>query len=302
MPRLWMARQRTIARAQSLASDPSMMYLRTAERLAQIGRMLAVRQIERRLIGSHGVLKRLADGSFAVVVSRQLSPTRQLYTIAHEISHIILDKFFPHIHQDPVLRTGVKGDHLERIVDRVASELLMPQRRTIELLQDQCQRLRQRDACLDRFMVINAVRHAMGVSQSALVFRLLELPELITVLIRLSSNGDPRIGRGGSVVRSDAVNAFVVEGGRDKLLQTIANERAETSRHRVEVNSTCGPRVLWCDGWNRKLPTRYGTRHEYWAIGWSWKVPGIPNYDDSSQGSALCSAFVHDGTAYTHSG
>ncbi len=64
-----------------------------------------------------GELRRDRSG-FRIVCSKHLSLTRRRFTIAHEMAHAILETTGP--------RCPRVGNELERICDRLASELLMP--------------------------------------------------------------------------------------------------------------------------------------------------------------------------------
>jgi IrrE N-terminal-like domain len=78
---------------------------------------LNIRAVEAEDLPFSGELRRDKDG-FRIVCSNHLSPTRRRFTIAHEIAHAILETTGP--------RCPRVGDELERICDRLASELLMP--------------------------------------------------------------------------------------------------------------------------------------------------------------------------------
>jgi hypothetical protein len=58
------------------------------------------------------------NGSFVIVCSTHLSTTRRRFTIAHEIAHAIFELSGPNCPRS--------GRELERLCDRVATELLMP--------------------------------------------------------------------------------------------------------------------------------------------------------------------------------
>jgi hypothetical protein len=70
-------------------------------------------------IAGSGELQRDGDG-FKVVYSSSLSPTRRRFTIAHELAHAIFESTGPNCPR--------KGVELERLCDRIAAEILMPQR------------------------------------------------------------------------------------------------------------------------------------------------------------------------------
>jgi len=61
---------------------------------------------------------RPANGKYVVACSVHLSPPRRRFTIAHELSHAILEKSGPNCPRT--------GHELERLCDMIATEMLMP--------------------------------------------------------------------------------------------------------------------------------------------------------------------------------
>lgn len=76
-----------------------------------------------------GFLKKADDDSAFIVVNQNHPPTRQRFTVAHEISHFVEHK--PALERTGQLdRTGLKNsdssDDMESQADRLAAEILMP--------------------------------------------------------------------------------------------------------------------------------------------------------------------------------
>jgi hypothetical protein len=102
-----------------------------------------------------GELRPTPEG-FVVVCSKHMSLSRQRFTIAHELSHAILERSGP--------RCPRKGPELERICDMLATELLMPRSVFFERAGD--------GAAIDR---IFDLARTFGTSISATAIRFAEL-------------------------------------------------------------------------------------------------------------------------------
>lgn len=90
--------------------------------LEAVARRLNVTRIEAGDLPASGQLQRDRDG-LKVVYSRDLSPARRRFTIAHELAHALFEATGP-----GCPRVGVE---LERLCDMIAAELLMPQQEFI---------------------------------------------------------------------------------------------------------------------------------------------------------------------------
>lgn len=274
-----------IARARSLvmhhnAGTPA------TERLEALKRSLGVSSIEAESMHSSGSVRRRPDGRFEVRYSNTLRPTRRNFTVAHELGHIVLDQFLPHMAQvRPNERTMAGGRYcaIERLVDRLASELLMPENAIAEALRAECVQQRSEGAIRIRYLqAIAALRAKFEVSETALVLRLQELPQLKTIHVRISRNrritrcDSPRI-----VVRHSSGVRVIPSANRPKPVSKFLETCVDGAYHDILLRSACRTRVLPCQGWTRKLQTDWGKLEEYCIVGWTWNRQPIPDYDDA---------------------
>lgn len=174
------------------------------ERLRQIAEELKVTRIEAGALDTAGFLAMQADGTFAIYYADD-TPERRRFTVAHELAHLILNRYFKHLDTKRTQshladrrtpqrmiagssqrRLAVHSRALERAVERIAAELLMPERLVVPLMRDICCHGRKNSpvGVIDKRMALRAVGKRLGVSESALVPRLLELRELKGVRIQ----------------------------------------------------------------------------------------------------------------------
>lgn len=79
-----------------------------------------------------GVIKKdgVVNGipKYTIIVNQNDNPYRQRFTIAHELAHFILHKFFigDGIQEDALYRSGL-SDAMERQANRLAADILMPE-------------------------------------------------------------------------------------------------------------------------------------------------------------------------------
>ena len=108
-----------------------------------------------------------SDGVVTIRVNRHDAPSRQRYTLAHEISH-----FFLHRHllkngiKDDVLYRSNQSNEIEAEANRLAADILMP----IELVQLLINKYSVDD--LDKEQVYERVAEELFVSKTALIIRL----------------------------------------------------------------------------------------------------------------------------------
>lgn len=86
--------------------------------LDALGLRLNIYAVDTEDLPFSGELRRDEQG-FRIVCSKHLSPARRRFTIAHEMGHAILETSGP--------RCPRVGGELERICDKLATELLMPE-------------------------------------------------------------------------------------------------------------------------------------------------------------------------------
>jgi Zn-dependent peptidase ImmA (M78 family) len=82
------------------------------------------------LRGIEGKLLRSKDGDRIIEINANRPRTRQLFSLAHEVAHILLERELPQLGSDLKHRTLFDPDYRaeeERIADRLAAAMLMPQ-------------------------------------------------------------------------------------------------------------------------------------------------------------------------------
>src|SRR5205085_4554271 len=124
-----------------------------------------------------GFLNKQTDGTFAICYANDMLERRR-FTVAHELAHLILDKYHKHLCFDQTQSTpGTHSSTIEKAVDRIAAELLMPEALVVLLLRNNCELERESSVMgvIDKRKVVQAVGKALGVSELALVLRLMEL-------------------------------------------------------------------------------------------------------------------------------
>ena len=94
---------------------------RTPVDLVRIARHLGIRRIRELDVRLDGQLVELGDGGYEVILSRHAPHTRQRFTLAHEIAHILVAQG----DQDSM---SCGDAPIEELCNRVAAELLIPAR------------------------------------------------------------------------------------------------------------------------------------------------------------------------------
>src|SRR5579864_1748252 len=120
--------ERVIARAKELAGN------RIPVDVEEIARACGVVEISVRPIPLDGYLARRPDGQLAIRYSSDSSPTRVRFTIAHEIGHLVIADETECPLEGPVARGPNRDAIVERLANRFASEILMPEHQLESLL------------------------------------------------------------------------------------------------------------------------------------------------------------------------
>ena len=89
--------------------------------LVRIARRLGIQRIRELDIRLDGQLVELGDGGYEVILSRHAPHTRQRFTLAHEMAHVLVASL-----EDGSMSCG--DGPTEEICNRVAAELLIPSR------------------------------------------------------------------------------------------------------------------------------------------------------------------------------
>ena len=277
--------------ARQLVRDQHTLDCKPHERLWQIAKQLNVSRIEPGATRSQGFVKHLADGTYGVYYSNKYSIRRRRYTVAHELAHLVLEQFIPHIRpEQTTARGGSRNSRLERVVDRIASELLMPEHLVLETLADECQRALETEGHVCKYGVLCRMQARFGVSESAMAFRLIEVPGLLAIILRVMfPDAPPRLRKQGHIVqRSEHCCTLLLLNDLESLVRDLSvkpvqlgGKEADAEQIELEIDSHVGRRALNCAGWMRLIPVQ-GRYHEYWIMGWTWDSECIAVYDDST--------------------
>lgn len=272
--------------ARRLVQDQTSVESSPHERLWEIARKLNVSRIEPGATRSEGFVKRLGDGTFAVYYSANLSKPRRRYTVAHELAHLVLEQYVPHVtHEDTVARRGAQHTGLERVVDRIAAELIMPEEIVAGLLKSACRKSMLDDGKINKLRTITEMKTRLGVSLTAMVFRLVELGELLSLVSW--QDFDPKTGKTlrQRIRLSEHVtrNALQLADGLDTVRPVQSNGafKAESIDF-VKVETQWGRRILRCSSWIRRNDGVEQSQLQYWTIGWTWNTGLMAEFDDTA--------------------
>jgi len=261
-------------------SDPN---VSVGERLREIGKKLNVSRIEAGAVRSDGFLKRMPDGSYAVYYSCDCSLAKRRFTVAHELAHLVLEKFHKHVGpENPDSRADGHHPAVERAVDQIAAELLMPESLVVGLMTVQCQIQREQSdlGMVQKREVVQVVGDKLGVSEYALVLRLLELPTLLSVLLRIRWKKNKGLDRASYFPIKFSEHSYLRIV--DFPVPDVSNiEEEDGWEHQVQVQTKWGLRVIHCHGWRRHASCTEPGAVESWILGWTWNAFPLPAWDDS---------------------
>jgi Zn-dependent peptidase ImmA (M78 family) len=104
---------------------PGGVWATTPVNLEEVGKYWGVKKVIRRKLDIAGLLYRLEEGGSIVFLKEDDPPSRQRFSLAHELGHIVMsDSGLPEI---SCRQDGQINKDLERCCDVIAAELLMPQ-------------------------------------------------------------------------------------------------------------------------------------------------------------------------------
>ena len=144
--------------------------------IESVARMHGVTSIEPRRLKVEGYLGCLPDDRLVIRFKLGSSPERQRFTIAHEVGHIIIARIQGRTIRGPIARATERDDGEERLANRIAAELLMPEQALSAALADQ----------QVGWNTIARLSRRFCVSRSSLIRRLRELPSLLAIDIMIS--------------------------------------------------------------------------------------------------------------------
>jgi hypothetical protein len=164
---------RVIARAKKLSGN------RIPVDVEEIARACGVTEISVRPIPLDGYLARRPDGQLAIRYSSDSRPTRARFTIAHEIGHLVIAEETNCPLEGAVARGPNRSAFVERLANRFASEILMPEHHLEGLFRKE--RL--------SWAMVNWTADSLKVSREAMLRRLMELTSCFGVEIRIPLSG-----------------------------------------------------------------------------------------------------------------
>lgn len=257
------------------------------DRLWQIARQLNVSQINSGASRSDGFVKQLADGSYAVYYSGNLSIARRRYTVAHELAHLVLDQFVPHVSsKNSLVQRGSVSSVLERSVDRIAAELIMPRELVCNSLEYECREEMLARGELNKYRVVRRVQEILGVSLSAMIFRLLELDQIIAMVVTQDFSPQSGMTTRRVVRYSEEIDKSCIGllGPINQISPSYESGcyNREGQSHLL-VKTPYGKRQLRCDSIIRNIKRHGNREYSYWTIGWTWNNRFILQHDDSIQ-------------------
>jgi Zn-dependent peptidase ImmA (M78 family) len=262
-------------------TDPA---VSAGERLREIGKKLNVTRIEPGAVRTAGFVNRLPDRSFAIYYANDCGVARRRFTVAHELGHLVLERFHKHVgREDTNPRANSYHKELEWAVDRIAAELLMPELLVIGLMKTHCQSQRKQSpsGIIQKRMVLRAVGETLGVSEHALVNRLIGLPGLLCVLLRLQWDRE----------RPERPRYFPASFNRHSVLKVVEGQFPDPTNLKnddgweqdVVIQTKWGQRVIHSNAWRRLATFPENGELETWILGWGWNVFPLPAWDDSEQ-------------------
>ncbi len=224
-----------------------------------IARKVGVDLIEAQEMTADGYLGKQKDGTLVIRYRIGNSRPRNRFTIAHEVGHILLNQ---------VQKRNIVGENKrectvhweERAANRIAAELLMPEPWfQMEFIR------REYEGKRPSWAFIKELARQFRVSEDAVIYRVLEMPRLAAVLVRVCINGtSPRFPYNFSENALFQL-AYNVSYEVDRLWR----EAKRSNQHCISIVNPHGQKELSCEGRMRTLTTRRGISEQYWIIGWT---------------------------------
>jgi Zn-dependent peptidase ImmA (M78 family) len=273
------------------------------ERLHEVAKKLNVARIEAADVDGDGFLAEEGDGRLAVYYEANRMPERRRFTVAHELAHLILNKYHKHLSitgsRSPLaLRNGPEKETpsevkrfttqtkaglaphsyaLERAVDRIAAELLMPEGLVIPVLRDICHFERENSptGVIDKRKIVCAVGKVLGVSDWTFVLRLREIKEILAVQLEFQWSKESLFRAYNLGIRNSP--------GLEILSHPYPSRKTLEGKDGwelpVRVKVRWGERTIRCHAWQRP-PSGAGLQVT-WVVGWTWNCFPKPNWDDA---------------------
>jgi Zn-dependent peptidase ImmA (M78 family) len=230
----------------------------------QLARQFGIHSVESARLTADGYLGRQHDGTMVIRYRSANPTTRNRFTVVHELAHMLLAE----VQGKPLLRA--EADYAsdaeeETAVNRIAAELLMP----ATFIVDELAR-RQRDGDRPCWRTVHALSKMYSVSASAMALRLLELPTLHAISLRINIEG---VGSRFPFDRSEGCTIRLLNGIEFEM-ERLWRQARESTRHTVPVRIQTLSKSIACEGSVKSLSTRRGWARFYWVIGWDVTADG----------------------------
>ncbi len=220
----------------------------------QLAHEAGIPVVEPANITADGYLGRQPDGTLVIRYRSQNAGHRNRFTIAHEIAHLLLVNVQEANNRKSL--SPAQNPEEETAVNRIAAELLMPTEAISKALEVHGRDIRSR-----RWRAIHSIARAYEVSTTALAFRLLELPNVNAVSLRINIEGrGPRF----PFDRSEGTSIRLANGIEYEM-ERLWREARKATRHIIPVQIDGELTELHCDGIVRGMSS---TGKNYWVIGW----------------------------------
>lgn len=226
--------------------------------LYRLAAAFGVQSIEPAEMSADGYLGRKQDGALVIRYRSQNGTSRNRFTVAHEVAHLLLADVQG---KQLVNRKGgyVRDGEEETVVNRIAAELLMPASTILNEL-----RQRQLGREYPSWKLIADLSSTFKVSRSAMAFRILEVPHIWAISLRINIEGR---GPLFPLDRSEGSRLRLVNGVEFEM-ERLWREAKKTSRHVVPVRLDNREANISCNGMVRSMTTRLGRGRHYWVVGW----------------------------------
>jgi hypothetical protein len=252
--------QHAIAHARDIVKE--FQHASSSVDVVGLAHSLGIDVVEPAEMGPDGYLGRRHDGALVIRYRAQNGGNRNRFTIAHEIAHLLLSKAQG---KDIALPDAgyVRDADEETAVNRIAAELLMPVAGVSTELAN-----RERRGEMPSWRMIGALARQYQVSTTAMAFRVLELPGVNAISLRITIDG---CGPKFPFDRSEHSPIRLVNGVEYEMERLWCDAR-KSARHTVPVRINDDIVQLHCEGSVRSTSTRLMTVRQYWVIGWKHVV------------------------------
>jgi len=217
--------------------------LRPPVDIEAVARRLGVVEISPRPIDFDGYLARRPDGNLAIRYRQDSRLARRRFTIAHEIGHILLSQETGEPFDSPVARRPLRDNSEERLANRIAAELLLPERHISAMLRSSPVRL----------WAIRRIANCFDVSAASVFFRVSELRELPFIKMTFDSTARRR-----PVVKSNLFGPILFTTPPAREVARLASEMTAPARriseHSIQIviggsdESRCFAGTSWSVG------------------------------------------------------